>query len=98
MRRYGLHEARLRKLLPQHATVGQVVEGLRNEGAPVIAAPSDRPSLERAAAEYDGAKASEILAKGARWPVVRVFRAADMVYFIYFDRDGVMRDFVCVSR
>ena len=28
---------------------------------------------------------------------VRVYAAGDMMYFIYFDRDRVMRDYVYVS-
>jgi hypothetical protein len=29
---------------------------------------------------------------------MRVYQTADMLYFIYFDKDGVMRDFTLVSR
>jgi len=47
---------------------------------------------------FGGPRRDEVLEKGARWPHTRVFDAADMRYFIYFDADEVMRDFTLVSR
>ena len=46
-----------------------------------------------------GQKAAEIREK-ARAPRrrLRVYQAGDMLYFVYFDAGGVMRDFTCVSR
>ena len=44
------------------------------------------------------AKVAQLRAKAARYPLLRVYRAADMLYFVYFDADGLMRDFTCVSR
>jgi hypothetical protein len=34
----------------------------------------------------------------ARYAETRVYESADMLYFVYFDAAGVMRDFTCVSR
>jgi hypothetical protein len=95
---YHQHEQRLRNMLQAHPTVHQVVEGLRNESAPLVAAPADSASLEKAATDYGGAKAPEILAKAKRWPRVRVFLAGDLVYVIYFDETDHMRDYTLGSR
>ena len=43
-------------------------------------------------------KAAEIREKGARHAETRVYQAGDMLYFVYFDAAGLMRDFTCVSR
>jgi hypothetical protein len=45
-----------------------------------------------------GSRAAEIREKGTRHAETRVYQAGDMLYFVYFDAAGVMRDFTCVSR
>jgi hypothetical protein len=96
-RRYNQHYRRLQRLLAQQPTIELVVRGLEDEGTRLTASPSGA-DLRRAAAEHGGARAAEVVEKGTRWPRTRVFLAGDMVYFIYFDGEGVMRDFTCVSR
>jgi len=97
-RRYDLHERRLHHMLQENPNLAQVMEGLRNDGTPLVAAPTDAEAVARVAAQYGREKAAEIVATAARWPVVRVFRAGDMMYFIYFDQAGVMRAYLYVSR
>jgi hypothetical protein len=97
-RRYGQHEVRLRKLLLANPRLDQVVEAFEAEGSPLVASTTGTGELERVAAERAGVKKAEVVGKGARWPQARVFAAGDMVYFIFFDDRGVMRDFVFVSR
>lgn len=97
-RRFTQHESRLKKLLPHQPTLEQVVQGLRDEGTPLLASAATAEELRRVAREKGRTRQAEILEKGQRFPQVRVFLAADMIYFIYFDADGVMRDFTCVSR
>jgi len=97
-RRIGQHHGRLRRLLAQQPRLEQVVRGLEDEGTRLIASPSGESELRRVAAEHGGARAAEVVEKGTRWPRTRVFLAGDMVYFIYFDAEGVMRDFTSVSR
>jgi hypothetical protein len=97
-RRYSQHSGRLQRLLQHQPTLEQVVAALQDEGSPLLAAPDDEPSLRAQAARRGGDKATEVLARGRRWRHTRVFLAGDMVYFIYFDDAGVMRDFVCASR
>jgi hypothetical protein len=97
-RRYAQHNGRLQRLLELKPRMDQVVEALEAEGSPLLASPRDEGALRAEAAARGGAKASEVLEKGRRFRHTRVFRAADMVYFIYFDDAGVMGDFTCVSR
>jgi hypothetical protein len=97
-RRHSLHEGRLQRLLPLEPTLQQIVAGLAAEGAPLVASAEDARQLAPVASERGGAQRDLILAKGRRYKKVRVFLAGDMVYFIYFDSAGVMRDFVCVGR
>jgi hypothetical protein len=97
-RRYGQHEGRLRKLLLANPRLEQVVQAFEEEGSPLVAAPADPRELEKVAAELAGPQARVVVEKGARWPQTRVFAAGDMVYFIFFDEAGVMRDFVFVTR
>jgi hypothetical protein len=97
-RRSIQHEGRLSRLLPQQPKLDQVVQGLADEGSPLIGSAESPAELERLAARWGGAKLNEVLEKGRRWPRTRVFLAGDMVYFIYFDANGVMRDFSFVSK
>ena len=97
-RRYAQHQGRLQRRLAQAPRLDQVVQGLENEGSPLLAAPGDESEVRKVALGRGGLKSREILEKGRRWPKMRVFAAGDMVYFLYFDGEGVMRDFTCVSR
>ena len=97
-RRFGMHEGRLRRLAAMQPTVEQVTQGLNDEGSPLLSTATDEASLRRAVARYGAARSADLLDKGRRFPQARVFLASDMIYFIYFDAAGVMRDFACVSR
>jgi hypothetical protein len=97
-RRYSQHEGRLRRVMREAPTAEQLTQGLRDEGTALVAAPATRSEAERVIAEHGGLKTGELRAKAARHPQLRVFRASDMLYFVFFDADGVMRDFTCVSR
>lgn len=97
-RRYSQHDRRLRRLVQQQPTLDRVVRGLADEGSPLVESPEGSIALEKAARGLGGRKAEEVLDKGRRWPTTRVFVAGDMVYFLYFDGDEVLRDFTYVSR
>jgi hypothetical protein len=97
-RRYGQHEARLRKLLLANPRLDQVVQAFEAEGSPLVASASGPRELEQVAAERARDQKGEVVEKGARWSQTRVFAAGDMLYFIFFDETGVMRDFTLVSR
>jgi len=97
-RRFSQHEGRLRRVLREEPTAERLTKGLADEGTPLLATATQPEDVERLIAAYGGKKAAEIRGKAGRFGQVRVFRAADMLYFVYFDAGGVMRDFTCVSR
>jgi len=97
-RRLLTHETRLQHLVARKPTLGQVVQGLEEEGSPLLASPVGDAELQALAARHGRARVADVVEKGRRWPTTRVFRAGDMVYFIYFDDAEVMRDYVCVAR
>ena len=97
-RRFSQHEGRLRRVLEERPSIAQLTEGLESEGASVVADPSTAEAVEGVIAAHGAAKAAELRERARRWGHVRVFRAADMLYFVFYDDQGVMRDFTCVSR
>jgi hypothetical protein len=97
-RRFSEHEGRLRRVMREQPTADRLTRGLEDEGTPLIAAPTTREEADRVAAAVAGAKAAEVRAKAARYAQMRVYRAGDMLYFVFFDEAGVMRDFTCASR
>jgi hypothetical protein len=98
-RRYTQHERRLRKVMQdQHPSVERLTQGLKEEGTALVTAPTSPEEKERVIAGRGGKKAAELREKAARHPEMRVFATVDMLYFVFFDRDGVMRDFTLVSR
>jgi len=97
-RRFSLHEGRLRRLVERAPHRAQVVEGLRREESVEIGAARGEAEMVWVADRWGQGRRGLVLEKGRRWPEVRVFQAADMVYFLYFDDEGVLKDFVCVSR
>jgi hypothetical protein len=96
-RRYTQHEDRLRRVMREAPTADRLTRGLADEGTPLLAAPRTAEETARVVVERAGRKAAEVRAKAARYPQMRLYRASDMLYFVYFDADGVMRDFTCVS-
>ena len=97
-RRYTVHERRMQKVLREQPTADRLTRGLADEGTAQLAVARTREEVEREASARGGKKAAEIREKGARHVETRVYQAGDMLYFVYFDADGVMRDFTCVSR
>ncbi len=97
-RRYTQHENRLRKVMREQPTVARLTQGLQDEGTALVGAPTSADEAERVIAQRGGKKTAELRTKAGRYPEMRVYSAADMLYFIFFDGDGVMRDFTCVSR
>ncbi len=96
-RRFSQHERRLQRVMQQQPTIDRLTAGLADEGTTVLSAPQTAGDVERTIADHGGARAEELREKARRWGHLRVFRAADMIYFVFFDDDGVMRDFTCVG-
>jgi hypothetical protein len=97
-RRYDQHRRRLANVMRELPTADRLTRGLEAEGSSLVAIATTSEEKERLAAARGGPLAEEIRRKAAREPELRVYEAGDMQYFVYFDREGVMRDFTCVSR
>ena len=97
-RRYSQHQGRLAKVLREQPTADRLTRGLADEGTVLLAVARTPAEVEREASTRGGKKAAEVREKAARSAETRVYQTADMLYFIYFDKDAVMRDFTCVSR
>jgi hypothetical protein len=89
------HEGRVARLVAQKPTVALVTQALQNENSPLLAAPQTPTELARAVAAWGGKRSGEIRAKAAGAAETRVFRSGEVTYFLFFDRDGVLCDFVC---
>jgi hypothetical protein len=96
-RRLSLHEGRLQRLNDKHPSAAQVTQGLALEGAVLLATPRSVAELEQVLPMGHGARHRQIVAKQRTWVETRVFLVSDMVYVVYFDRDGTMRDFACLA-
>jgi hypothetical protein len=93
------HEVLLRQVVSRQWTADRLTRWLGEvKGAPLLAVLRTPADVERLIALHGGRKAAEIRGKAVRHAETRVYRAGDMLYFIYFDAGGVIRDFTCVSR
>lgn len=97
-RRYLAHEGRLQRLVAKEPTLAQVEAGLAEEGAALFVAPRSDAELRQLAARFEGPRGAEIVRKGKAWRQTRAYLAGDMVYVLYFDAGGIVRDFTCLSR
>jgi hypothetical protein len=94
----SLHEGRLARLVEQKPPIDLVVAALTQEGGMPIAAAAGERELRHLAAEHGGIQAGEVWHKGQRHAQTRAFRVGDALYVLYFDADGVLRDFTCIAR
>jgi hypothetical protein len=90
------HHQFLRGLLVTAPTEDQVrtavgVEPFR------VAKPDDAPWLARVWTNPMNSPA-DVEAKMKKWPKTVVFLKSPMVYFVYFDAQGLMRDYSCLSN
>ena len=92
-RSLSLHYGRLQRLVEQKPTLRQVTQGLLDEGARLVDSSAGEADLRRLAARWGGPHAAEVVSKGTRWAHTRVFLARDVVYILYFDSEGTLRDF-----
>lgn len=97
-RRFSEHEGRLRRVMREQPSALRLTQGLQEEGTPLVVTATSAEAKERAAVAHGAKQVAEIREKNARYAELRVYRAADMLYFVFFDGEGVMRDFTCVSR
>jgi hypothetical protein len=100
MRRYSYHVGRLERLQDKKPSIGLVERAFEDaeEGSPLLAKAEGAEELRAIAARHAGTSAAAVVEKGRPWSRTRVFAAPDMLYFIFFDDQGIMRDFTVVSR
>jgi hypothetical protein len=98
-RRWSLHDGRLRRLVADHPTADRVSRGILAEPGNVsIPVPDSEAELRALAARWSPARADEVMAKRRQWKELRIFGVRDMVYFLYFDDEGKLRDYVLLSH
>jgi hypothetical protein len=95
-RNYFQHDQRLKALVKKKPHLDQVVQALNEEGTPLVAAPGSESELAALVGEKGGGRAAESLDKARRWKQIRVFRATGLLYVLYFDEAGTLRDFALV--
>lgn len=96
-RRLSLHVGRLQRLLEQRPAADRVEAGLEAEGTRLVGQAARLSELRTLAERWAPRQAGAILEKGAHAAETRMFRAGEILYVIFFDEDGAMRDFVCVD-
>jgi len=89
------HHGRLARLVEQQPTLDQVVQGLEDEGSPLLASPRDETALRQAISVLPRDTQDQIVQKGKGWPIVRVFRSGEALYVLFFDANEILRDFAC---
>ena len=89
------HRRYLQTLLARHPSLAQV-EGELAEGPIRVVTPADAAAISRVWTDPRN-NLAEIESKVSKWPQTRIYRKSPMVYFIYFDAQGVMRDFSCLT-
>jgi len=98
-RRWSLHDGRLRRLVAEHPSESRVSRGVLAEpGNWPIATPVSDEDLRRLAAQWSPARADEVVAKRRRWKTLRIFGVRDVVYFLYFDDEDKLRDYVLLTK
>ena len=85
-RQHTLHHGRLQRLVAAQPRVAEVTAALVAEGGRPVAG-----------IRLTAGQEAEIAARRARWPDVRVFTFGAMSYVLFFDGQGVLRDFVLAS-
>jgi len=85
----GLTEGRLRGLLEKQPRIDVVTRAFEGEGTPLLGSARGAEELGRLA-RLAGGDAARVAAAGARFPEARAFQAGDLVYFVFFDAQGVM--------
>lgn len=98
-RRWSLHDGRLRRLVAEHPSESRVSRGILAEpGNWPIATPASDEDLRRLAAQWSPARADEVVARRGRWKTLRIFGARDVVYFLCFDDEGKLQDYVLLTK
>jgi len=94
----SLHDGRLQRLLDQQPTADQVREGVLAEpGNRLLPTPATEEALRTLVEGWSPLRVEEVTAKRRRWPGLLIFAVRDVVYLVYFDAEGKMRDYVLLT-
>lgn len=97
-RQWSLHDGRLRRLVADHPSAERVSKGVLAEpGNRPIATPGSGAALRELAERIAPGRAEEVVAKARRFGHVQVFGVRDVVYFLYFDDEGLLQDYVLAT-
>jgi hypothetical protein len=94
-REFDEHRQYLQALLAKSPSLAQVETELGEEPIRVVT-PADAATISHVWTDPRNDPA-EVEAKVRKWPQTRIYRRSPMLYFIYFDSQGVMRDFSCLT-
>ncbi len=95
-REFTLHDSHLRRLItksPPAAEVRAVILA-DNGNWPMDPPAADRELYAFAARFMVPQRAHEVVQKSHRWASLQVFGVRSVVYFLYFDEKGLLRDYV----
>jgi hypothetical protein len=98
VRLLSMHEGRLQRLVAEKPARDLVTQAFENERSPLIAAPESAADVELAVTAWGTQRGAEIRLKASRAAKTLVFRAGQVVYFLYFDTSGTLVDFTCVLQ
>ena len=98
-RRFTLHERRLHKALQERPTAAEISGALLAEpGTHEIAVPPVDADLPAFAGQWSPRQVDAVLAKRRAARELRVFAVGDMVYFLFFDAEGRLHDYVLMAN
>jgi hypothetical protein len=93
-RRWLFHQGRLERILKVQPSAEQVRLGLEGEGGVSLGRAATAEELGRLAARWSPSARDAVVAKGGAAGSASAFSVGEMVYFVFFDRDGKMIDFL----
>jgi len=98
-RRSSLHDGRLRHLVAEHPSADRASRGILAEpGNWPIATPASDEELRQLAGRWSRSRTDEVVAKRRRWKELRIFGVRDVAYFLYFDDEDRLRDYVLLTQ
>ena len=96
-RQLNQHNLRLQRLLEKKPAAAAVTAGILGEPqAQLVASRASSDELDTLLERWPAERRGAVLVKAREWPRTEVFAVGPMVYFLYFDADDIMRDFVCI--
>lgn len=96
-RRWLFHQGRLERILKLRPPAEQLKAGLEAEGAQWLGRARTASELGELAAKLTPKVRDEVVAKAGRAAHADAFRVGEMIYFVFFDREGKMIDFLVVE-